>query len=196
MRGSAYTWPFCESHYQAFEPTTYLDVFWLGRGVIWCNGMLIWACGLPNDLQWIWKLHLCLKLLHRLCTSMFDPTDSLFALPEEVDSCRFLTPYRSIHVSVLLGDQQALSRGELINLRFDPFSTLILPLFSYNLSTNLSKKGVEYTFLTYYALSCPISWSAGLRSRKWEFPAGFAKNDALGSISDMNEASTKPRRTI
>ena len=85
---------------------------------------------------------------------------------------------------------------ELINLKFDPFSTLILPLFSYNLSTNLSKKGVEYTFLTYYALSCPISWSAGLRSRKWEFPAGFAKNDALGSISNMNEASTKPGRTI
>ena len=84
----------------------------------------------------------------------------------------------------------------MMNLKFDPFSTLILPLFSYNLSTNLSKKGVEYTFLTYYALSCPISWSADLRSRKWEFPAGFAKNDALGSISDMNEALTKPGRTI
>ena len=83
-----------------------------------------------------------------------------------------------------------------MNLYFDPFSTLILPLFSYNLSTNLSKKGVEYTFLTYYALSCPISWSAGLRSRKWEFSAGFAKNDALGSISDMNEASMKPGRII
>ena len=62
-----------------------------------------------------------------------------------------------------------------INLKFDPFSTPILPLFSYNLSTNLSKKAVEYTFLTYYALICPISWSAGLKSRKWEFPAGFAK---------------------
>ena len=46
---------------------------------------------------------------------------------------------------------------EMINLKFDPFSILILPLFSYNLSSNLSKKGVEYTFLTYYALNCPIS---------------------------------------
>ena len=91
------------------------------------------------------------------CTSMFDPTDPLFALPEEADSCRFLTPYRSIHVSDLLEDKQEISMGELINLKSDPFSTLILPLFSYNLSTNLSKKGVEYTFLTYYALSCPIS---------------------------------------
>ena len=45
----------------------------------------------------------------------------------------------------------------LINLKFDPFSTPILPLFSYNLSANLSKKAVVYTFLTYYALICPIS---------------------------------------
>ena len=88
---------------------------------------------------------------------MFDLTDPLFALPEEAGNYRLLTPSHSTHVSVLLGDKQALSRGELINLKFDPFSTPILPLFSYNLSANLSKKAVVYTFLTYYALICPIS---------------------------------------
>ena len=130
-------------------------------------------------------------LCHLHCMISVIRWSSILSLEEGV----FRGPRSSLifHSVVLLEDKQEISMGELINLKFDPFSTLILPLFSYNLSTNLSKKGVEYTFLTYYALSCPISWSAGLRSRKWEFLACFAKKGRLG-INFRHERSIDEAR--